>query len=159
MEIFYIVAASLLILPAFLFVVLPVLPSVPYMLIIAIVFDLITGRINQSEMIILVSIAIISILVDYFSGLFGARWGGASGKSLLIGTIGMLVGSMILPIFGGLIGLFVGVLVSETILFPQSQKALKAASASLVGSIVGMVTNIVLCLMFFVLFLVYAIKV
>jgi uncharacterized protein YqgC (DUF456 family) len=58
-----------------------------------------------------------------------------------------------------LIGLFVGVLVSELILFPQSQKAFKAASASLVGSIVGMVANIVLCLVFLVLFLVFAIKI
>lgn len=158
MEIFYIVVASLLLLPAFLFVILPVLPSVPYMLIVAIVYDLISGRINQNEMIILVAVAAVSILTDYLSGLFGARWGGASGKSLLAGTIGMIVGSLILPLFGGLIGLFLGVLVSEMVLFPQSQKAYRAASASLVGSIVGMVANIVFCLLFFVLFLVFSIK-
>jgi len=155
----YLIFFATLLLPAFAFALLPLLPSVPYMLVVAVVYDLISGRINQNEMIVLVAIAAVSILIDYLSGLLGARWGGASGKSLIVGTVGMIIGSLILPLFGGLIGLFLGVLIAETLLFAQSRKAIRAASASLIGSIVGMVVNILLCLLFFVLFLVFSIKV
>ncbi len=159
MTVIWLIIFSFLVLTGFVFVILPILPSVPYMFLVAIIYNLISGRISQNELITLGALAIISIIIDYASGLLGARWGGASGKSLLAGMIGMLLGTFIWPIFGGFIGLFLGVLVAEAMLFSSNQKALKAAYSSLVGSVLGMVANGLLCLVFFILFLIFALTV
>lgn len=156
MDIFWTVVFLALLLPGFVFAVVPVLPSVPYMFIVSIVFNLTVRHFDLREIIVLGVIAIFSVALDFFSGLLGARWGGASGRSLLIGTIGMAIGTIILPLFGGLLGLFIGILVSE-ILYSSTKNALKAASSSVAGSLIGMAGNLVLCVIFVISFLVFAI--
>jgi len=157
-QIILLIIFSILLVPGLLFIFLPVLPSIPYMFIIALVFNWVaTGTpFSFSEIAILAFLAILSIAIDYLSGILGAKWGGASKKGLLFGFFGILLGTIIIPPFGGILGLFAGVLIAEFIKNNDHNKAMKAATGSLIGSISGMLINVLIGLMFITLFIIFA---
>ncbi len=99
-------------------------------------------------------ITVLSMAIDYFSGIIGAKWGGASRKAIIFGLIGLLIGLVLFPPLGAFIGMFLGVFVAELIQFNDHLKALRAASYSLVGIVAGAIANFVLAIGFFVDFLV-----
>lgn len=99
-------------------------------------------------------LALLSILIDYSSGLIGAKLGGANKKSLLFGIIGLFVGLIVFPPFGAFIGLFLGVFVAELVQFKDKHKALKAASYSLAATVTGAAANILIAIACLVGFLI-----
>ena len=144
-------------LPAFAGIVLPALPGLPLMFLVALGFGVVDGfhHLSPREVIILAVIALISVLVDHLSGVLGARWGGASGKATLAGFLGMIVGLMVLPPLGGFVGMFLAIAYVEA-RSGTLQKALKAATGSLMGSLAGIAVNVVLGLAFVVTFVALA---
>ena len=138
--------------------VVPILPSIPFMFIVALVFAAVGkfSHISVGELVILGIIVALSFFVDYFSGIFGAKYGGAGAKTILAGAIGMVIGLIFFPPLGGFIGLFIGVFVSELILWKNHIRALKVASGSLIGSVIGLIINVILALTFLTLFVVFA---
>ncbi|OQA03533.1 MAG: hypothetical protein BWY68_00712 [bacterium ADurb.Bin400] len=97
-----------------------------------------------------------SIAVDYFAGILGARYGGASKKAVLYGFVGLILGLVLLPPFGGIIGLFAGVAIAEWYSHRNKQRAVKAAAGSLIGSLTGILINLTLALLLLVLFIIFA---
>src|SRR5680860_791410 len=114
-EILLIVAFTILQLPGILGVVLPILPGVPYMFVIALIYGLITSfsSLTGNELGILGLLMISSIAISYLSGFLGAAFGGASKNALLGGTIGLLIGLFAYPPFGIFIGMYLGVLIAQ----------------------------------------------
>lgn len=112
------------------------------------------GTIEVWHLAIFGGLALLSILIDYSSGLIGAKLGGANKKSLLFGIIGLFVGLLFFPPFGAFIGLFMGVFIAELIQFHDHTKALKAASYSLATTVAGALANIAIAVGIFVSFLV-----
>ncbi len=110
-----------------------------------------------TELIWLFAIALVSLVVDYFSGILGAKLSGASPKSTFFGLVGMIVGTLILPPFGGLVGLFIGVATTEWII-GQRHLAVKAGVGSTVGSIAGILINLILAICFILLFILLGIN-
>jgi uncharacterized protein YqgC (DUF456 family) len=100
------------------------------------------------------ALALLSIGIDYSSGLIGAKLGGANKTSLLFGILGLFIGLMIFPPFGAFLGLFVGVFIAELLQFNDRRKALKAASYSVATTIIGALANILIAVGIFVAFLV-----
>jgi uncharacterized protein YqgC (DUF456 family) len=151
-----IIVAALLV-PGLLGVILPIMPGIPYMFLIALIFALITkfSILTGIELGYLAIIVGISILVDYFSGILGAKFGGASGKSLLIGMAGFLLGILLFPPLGGLVGMFIGIVASEIYFFGKTRTAVKAASGGVLGTIAGIALNLIAGLIFIILFLVF----
>ena len=115
-------------------------------------------KFTTAELIILAILAVLSVVVDYASGVLGAKYGGVSGKSAMAGFAGLILGLILFPPFGGIIGLFVGILVSELLLHKNQKKAFKAASGSLLGTLSGIIINLLVSLLFIVLFTVFALK-
>lgn len=111
-------------------------------------FKYLTG----SELAVLAVIFCLSVVVDYTAGIIGAKYGGASKKSILYGIFGVIVGSILFPPFGGLPGLFIAVFVCELFLNKTRSQAFKAAKGSLLGVFTGIALNFVLALTFFSLF-------
>ena len=70
----------------------------------------------------------------------------------------MILGVMILPPFGGLIGVFLGILLAEVLNHNDKDRAIRAATGGLVGSMIGMGVTLVLSLVFFFLFIIFGIK-
>ncbi len=158
-ELIWLIVAVVLMIPGFVGLFIPIFPGIPFMFLVALTFAAVTGfdRLVGNELSILAIIALASIAVDYLSGVLGAKFSGASGRALGAGFLGMLVGLVILPPFGGLIGLFVGVLAVE--LRSRTEKeALRAATGSLLGALSGILVNCLLAILFIVLFIVFALR-
>lgn len=136
---------------------IPLAPAIPFMFIVAGIFGLITGFevLALGSLGILGGILALSMFVDYFSGIIGAKYGGASLKSIFYGFIGLIIGFILLPPFGGLLGLFMGIVLYEFIVNKDEVRALKAATGYLIGTMTGVFINFLLAILFFVLFLVF----
>lgn len=151
---------SILLLPGLAGIFIPLLPGIPLMFVIALIYGVIDRfqHLQGNEVMILGGIVVLSLIVDYCSGVIGAKYGGASKKAILFGFIGLIVGIILLPPFGGILGLFLGVLIAEMIQHRDQRRAVKAATGSLLGSLLGIVANLVLGLLFLILFIVFALR-
>lgn len=160
MEQAYLIISTILLLPGLLGVILPALPGIPYMFVITLIYAALTKftTLTTSELLVLLSLAVISISVDYLSGILGARYGGAHKKSLLLGFLGMLIGLFILPPFGSIIGLFLGVMIAEIMMHNDKDKAFKAAAGSLIGTLSGIAINLVLGITYIILFIIFSLN-
>lgn len=151
---------AILMAPGILGSFLPILPGIPYMFLVSALYVVIYrwGNINWVELAILGAICIISLMIDYGSGIFSSKVAGAAAKSTLIGFAAMIIGLIVFPPFGGLIGLFVGIFIGEYLSKDSFKFAFKSASYGLVGTIIGMAANLLLSIAFLTLFVFFAIK-
>ena len=135
------------------------LPGVPFLFVIALIYGFIDHftRLSLIELAVLGILAVISVIVDQSAGLIAARYGGARGKTFLYGFAGAIIGTFMLPLFGGFIGLFIGIMIGELIRQRSHGQAIKAATAGVIGSITGITINIFIGLVFLTLFLVFVI--
>lgn len=128
------------------------------MWLIALIYGLITSfnGLSLEEFGVLSVLMGISLLVDYFSGVLGAKIGGASMRSLGLGFLGLMLGLLLFPPLGGVIGLFVGILASELNAYKDRSKAIRAATGGVVGVLAGAITNLVVGIGFIVYFVMVA---
>lgn len=150
--------AIIAMLPGVAGVFLPLIPAVPYMFVVAVIYAVGTGNVTGSQVGWLALIAGLSLAADWGTGVLAARFGGAKKQALLLGLLGAVVGSLLIPPFGGLIGVFAGVLYGEYIVAGGDfRKALRAALAGAAGSAVGMLISLVLAVTFLITFVAFAI--
>ncbi|MEK7143002.1 MAG: DUF456 domain-containing protein [Patescibacteria group bacterium] len=137
--------------------VLLIFPSLAFMFIVSFIYALIDHfqHLSALELGILAAIAASGEVLDYILGFLGAKISGARFKSLLWGALGMIVGLILYPPFGGLAGLFLGIVISEIIIFKKGFKSLKAGFGGVLGSIAGLIIKIILAVVFLVLFLIF----
>jgi uncharacterized protein len=135
---------------------IPTVPGIIYMLLVSIIYAVIDRfeHITWVHIIIFVGILAVAVFTDYLSGLIGAKYGGANKKSIMAGFVGLILGLILLPPLGLFLGLFAGVFAAEMMQMKDHMTALRAASYSLAGTIVGMFINVALAIGFFVMFLV-----
>lgn len=133
----------------------PTLPGIPAMFIVTIIYGFIDrfDALEPWHFAVFAAITALSMLTDFFSGLIGAKLGGATQKSLLIGSITTLIGLFFFPPFGAFIGLFLGVLGAELWQYKTHMQALKSAGASVAAAIIGALCNVFLAIAYFVIFL------
>ena len=136
-------------------VLLPFLPGISYMFLIALLFAISDHftHITWENLAVLGSILVVSFFVDYFAGILGARYGGADRRSILFGFFGLILGLVAFPPIGGIIGLFAGIFVGEIVARKSNAAALKAATAGLIGSATGVLVNVSLAILMLGLFL------
>jgi uncharacterized protein len=148
-----------LLVPGVFMALVPMLPALSYMFVVALVFAIYNSfsTLEVKELLILLGITFVSIVVDHTSGLLGAKYGGAHTKSLLWGIVGSIIGTFIAPAVGTFIGLFLGVLVAEFYYRKSGDKAIKAAGSALLGSLVGVVANVILAIAFIATFVIFVI--
>jgi hypothetical protein len=97
--------------------------------------------ISWITIVVLAILVLISILIDYFSGVLGAKFGGASLLGLLGAFLGSIFGFSILGLLGLIIGPAIGVLIFELVNKRNPNKSLKIAGASLISTVVGFAIN------------------
>lgn len=135
----------------------PILPGIPFMFIVILVYSIIDkfSHVGAINLIVLGAITFLSLFVDYMAGFFGARFCGASRKGALGGLAGSILGVFVFPPFGLFIGLFLGVLLAEKY-FNNSklQQSTKAAGGAIIGSLAGILTNLILGIFFITYFIV-----
>lgn len=157
-HLFLTVIFSILLFPAIFLVFIPMMPVMTYMLGMSLLYGVVDTftHLELWELSVLVLIFLLSVVTDYSAGVLGAKYAGASKHSIIAGIIGMILGSIVLPPFGGLPALFIAVFVSELMHKKEKAAALRAAAGSLAGTLAGVFLNLLLALAFFVLFLVFS---
>ena len=155
----YIIIASIcaiIFLPIVFLTLIPVMPAIPLLFALTMLFGVATKFVTLPwwAIIVFIVILILSILIDYGSGIMGARFGRASRRSMMWGFVGIILGTLLLPPFGGIIGLFLGVLISELTQRRLKEEAFRSASFALIGAIIGIVLNFLLALAYYIIFLI-----
>lgn len=143
-------------LPGIAAVFIPFLPAVPYMFIMALLFEIFDRfhTLTLPKLGILFIFPIVAFIVDQSAGVIGSRRGGATAP-IWYAVIGAFCGTLFLPPFGGILGLFLGILVGELTKRRGHDEALKAATAGVVGTFTGMLINCALAAVFIIVFLVF----
>ncbi|NCS99449.1 DUF456 domain-containing protein [Candidatus Parcubacteria bacterium] len=136
---------------------IPALPIVPAQFLIILIFGSLTSFsvISGWEVVIFGFLAALSLIVDYSAGAVGARLGGAHRWSILSGVIGGIFGSILLPPFGGFIGIPLFVSISELMIKRSPKKLMHTASFSFLGAVAGVMLNGFLAFTTAVLFLIF----
>jgi uncharacterized protein len=156
----YVFIYFLLMLPALGLILFPIFPAFTWVWVLALIYGIFDGfnTLTVVGFSILTFLYLLSYLVDFLSGFIGSKITGASKKAFIGGLIGSLVGLTLLPPFGALPGIFLGVLITELIYYKDMVASIRSAYGALMGTLAGLVINFILMFTFVTLFLIFAWK-
>lgn len=156
----WLIIAAILLLPGIAISILPV-PGILYMLAVACIFGFFDhfAHLSGFDIGVLAVLAAVTLLVDFLAGIVGAKWGGAHWSSVIWGIVGLLAGSVVIPIpfLGSILGMILGVLGSELYRTNDMRAAQKAAAGSFMGWLAGTGFKVCAAVVFVILFVVLAV--
>lgn len=134
---------------------IPIIPGVLLMWVTIFIYALVDGftAVSTPAFIFISLVALVTGTSDLWLTLFGAKKGGASVKSMLIGTAGAVVGSFIFPLVGTIAGYVGGLLLGEYMQHGDWEIAKKAGLGGLAGWGVATVIQFIGGIFIFVIFL------
>lgn len=124
--------------------VLPVIPGTILIFLAALVYAVVEGfqAIGWPTLVVLGLLAAIATTADLWASSIGAKMGGASGWSVVVGLLGGLVGFLFFSLPGAILGAVLGVLLIELIRVGDVKQALKAGSGWAIGWILSTVLQL-----------------
>ena len=116
-------------------IVLPIIPGTVLIFLAAMVYAFLEGfqTIGWGTLVVLGLLSVLATTADLWASTAGAKIGGASGWSIVIGMIGGLVGFVLFNLLGAILGAVLGVLLTEIARVGDWRQALKAGSGWLLG--------------------------
>ena len=125
-------------------IVLPVIPSTPLIWLGVFIYAVCDGFESISWLLLLIFavLTIISLVLDYFGGVIGAKKYGATKWGLIGSVIGGIAGFFIGGIVGLIFGPFFGAVLLELVFGKDLRGAFKSGVGTLVGFIGGAVTKL-----------------
>ncbi len=125
-------------------IVLPVIPSTPLIWFGVLIYAVFDGfkSIGWLLLLIFAVLAIISVILDYFGGVIGAKKYGATKWGLIGSVIGGIAGFFMGGIVGLIFGPFFGAVLLELVFGKDLRGAFKSGVGTLVGFIGGAVTKL-----------------
>lgn len=120
-------------------VVLPVLPGVPVALVATAIAGWLTGfeRIDVTTIVWVAVLAALAQGFDVLGNLVGARRFGAGRAGIWGGVVGSLVGLIVFPPWGFLVGAFLGAAAFEALGGRPPAEAWRAGAGALLGTLAG----------------------
>ncbi len=127
-------------------IVLPIIPSTPLIWVGVLIYAVCDGfeSISWSLVLIFGVLAILSVVLDYFGGVIGAKKYGATRWGLIGFVIGGIVGFFTGGIVGLVFGPFFGAVLSELIFGKDLTSAFKSGVGTLVGFLGGVIVKLVI---------------
>jgi len=124
--------------------VLPIIPGTILIFVGALLYALVDGfqAVGWPTLIVLGVLTAVATTADLWVSSIGAKIGGASGWSVIIGLLAGLAGFVIFNLVGAIIGAILGVLLTEIVRLGDLRKALKAGSGWLVGWVLSAVVQL-----------------
>ena len=115
--------------------VVPVIPGTILIFLAALVYALVEGfqAVGWPTLLVLGLLALVATTADLWVSSIGAKLGGASGWSVLVGLLGGLAGFVVFSLPGAILGAVLGVLLVELIRLGDLRQALKAGSGWAIG--------------------------
>lgn len=134
--------------------VLPVIPGTILILAAACVYALIEGfyAVGWPTLLVLGVLTVVATTADIWASSIGAKVGGASGWSVLVGLLGGVVGLVLFNLPGAIVGAILGVLLTEIIRLRDWRQALRAGSGWVVGWALSTVVQLVIGLIMVAIF-------
>ena len=134
---------------------IPIIPGVLLMWVTVFLYALVDGftTVSMPAFLLISLIALVTGTSDLWLTLFGAKKGGASVKSMLIGTMGAIAGSFIFPLVGTIAGYVAGLLLGEYWQHGDWEIAKKAGLGGLAGWGVATIIQFIGGIFIFVIFL------
>jgi uncharacterized protein YqgC (DUF456 family) len=134
--------------------VLPIIPGTILIFVTALVYALIEGfqTIGWPTLVVLGLLTALATSADIWASSIGAKMGGASGWSVVIGLIAALVGFVVLNLLGAVLGAVLGVLLTELVRVGDWRQALKAGSGWAIGWVLSTVFQLVTALIMVAIF-------
>lgn len=116
-------------------IVIPMVPGTLLIWLAVLIYGLATdfSTISTGVFILLTLIAFVTGTADLWMPFLGAKTVGASGRAIVLGTVGALVGTFIAPLLGTVIGYAAGILLGEYWKRGEWREALKASAGGLAG--------------------------
>ena len=154
MDGFWLTAALALMFIALLGELVPFVPGVALIWLIALVYAIAEGftNIDPIAMIVLSVIALPGITADIWVSSLGAKVGGASLWSILASLLGAIVGFFVFNLPGALIGALVGLVAVELFRAKDWRQALKASGGWVTGWLLSTVVQIAIGLIMIAIF-------
>jgi len=127
--------------------ILPILPGPPiaFLALICVSIDQGWQTYSALEWAVLGALVILVTILDFLVPMMGAKKYGASRTAIWISVVGMVVGLILFPPFGMLIGAFVGAFLGELMAGKGSAEALRPAWGVFVGTVVGTGLKLAVC--------------
>jgi len=138
------VVTALLMLVGLIGTVLPVIPGTILIFAGALLYALVDRfqAVGWPTLVVLGLLTAVATTADIWASSVGARIGGASVWSVIIGFLAGLAGFVILNLVGAIIGAVLGVLLTEIVRLGDWRQALKAGSGWLVGWVLSTVVQL-----------------
>ena len=116
-------------------IVLPVIPGTVVIFLAALLYAWVEGfqTVGWPTLVVLGLMTVVATTADIWASSIGAKVGGASGWSVVVGLIGGLVGFIVFSLPGAIIGAVVGVLLTEILRLGDWRQALKAGGGWALG--------------------------
>jgi uncharacterized protein YqgC (DUF456 family) len=148
------VFTSLVMLVGLIGTVLPIIPGTILIFAGALLYALVEGfqAVGWPTVIVLGVLMVVATTADLWASSIGAKMGGASGWSVVIGLVAGLVGLVVLSLPGAIIGAVLGVLLTEIVRVGDWRLALKAGSGWVVGWLLSTVVQLGVGLIMVVIF-------
>jgi len=115
--------------------VVPVIPGTVLIFVAALGYALLEGfqSVGWPTLVLMGVMALVATTADIWVSSVGAKVGGASGWSVVVGLIGGLIGFLFLSLLGAILGAVLGVLLTEILRLGDWRRALKAGGAWAIG--------------------------
>jgi uncharacterized protein YqgC (DUF456 family) len=135
-------------------IVLPVIPGTIVIFLSALIYALIEGfqTVGWPTLLVLGLLTLVATTADIWASSVGAKVGGASGWSVVLGLVGGLVGFVLFTLPGAIIGAILGVLLTEILRVGNLRQAFKAGSGWALGWILSTVVQLAIGLIMVAIF-------
>ena len=129
-------------------IVLPIIPGTVVIFVAALIYALIEGfqTVGWLTLVVLGLLTIVATTADIWASSVGAKIGGASGWSIVVGLVGGLVGFVMFSLPGAIAGAILGVLLTEIVRLGDWRQALKAGSGWVLGWVLSTVVQLAIAL-------------
>jgi uncharacterized protein YqgC (DUF456 family) len=136
-------------------IVLPIIPGTVVIFVAALIYALIEGfqTVGWPTLVVLGLLTIVATTADLWASSVGAKIGGASGWSVVVGLVGGLVGFVVFSLPGAVAGAILGVLLTEIVRVGDWRQALKAGGGWVLGWVLSTVVQLAIALTMVAIFL------
>lgn len=136
-------------------IILPIIPGTVIIFVAALIYALIEGfqAIGWPTLVLLGLLTAVATTADIWASSVGAKVGGASGWSVLVGLIGGLVGFFLFTLPGAIIGAVLGVLLTEIVRVGDWRQAFKAGGGWVLGWVMATVVQLAIGLIMVAIFI------
>ncbi|MFH1597982.1 MAG: DUF456 domain-containing protein [Patescibacteria group bacterium] len=140
------IAVIVLFLVGFLGIILPFLPGIPLIFLATLVYGIGTDfrEITGNTVLWFLGLTIFALIVDYLSGIIGAKKFGASRMGIIGAFLGMIIGVLSLGLVGLVLGPFLGAVFFEILAGRKEKDAIKIGFGAFVGFLAGTLFKFVL---------------